>query len=125
MQRRQQLGMSSSGILLFVAIFGAIIKVSAVVAPPYYDNYTINKIIASLFRDGRATSIEDFKRGLSDRLTINNIRDKSPEDFKYTFADKKLVVEVDYEVRKPFIGNLDVIMHFKQAHGSELKTELE
>lgn len=123
MQRRKQLGMSSMGILLFVAIFGGIIKVASVVAAPYYDNYTINKIIASLFRDGRANSIEDFKRGLSDRFTINNIRDKTPEDFKYTFADKKLVVEVDYEVRKPFIGNLDVIMHFKQTHGSELKTD--
>lgn len=123
MQRRQQLGMSSMGVLLFVVVFATIIKVSAVVAPPYYENYTMNKIIASLFRDGRANSIEDFKRGLSDRFTINNISDKTPEDFKYTFADKKLVVEVDYEVRKPFIGNLDVVMHFKQTHGSELKTD--
>lgn len=123
MQRRQQRGMSSMGILLFVVIFGSIIKVAAVIAPPYYDNYTMNKVIASLFRDGRANSVEDFKRGLSDRFTINNIRDKTPEDFKYTFVDKKLVVEVDYEVRKPFIGNLDVVMHFKQTHGSELKTD--
>lgn len=123
MQRRQQRGMSSMGILLFVVIFGGIIKVAAVIAPPYYDNYTMNKVIASLFRDGRANSVEDFKRGLSDRFTINNIRDKTPEDFKYTFVDKKLVVEVDYEVRKPFIGNLDVVMHFKQTHGSELKTD--
>ena len=123
MQRRQQRGMSSMGILLFVVIFGGIIKVAAVIAPPYYDNYTMKKVIASLFRDGRANSVEDFKRGLSDRFTINNIRDKTPEDFKYTFVDKKLVVEVDYEVRKPFIGNLDVVMHFKQTHGSELKTD--
>lgn len=123
MQRRQQRGMSSMGILLFVVIFGGIIKVAAVIAPPYYDNYTMNKVIASLFRDGRANSVEDFKRGLSDRFTINNIRDKTPEDFKYTFVDKKLIVEVDYEVRKPFIGNLDVVMHFKQTHGSELKTD--
>ncbi|MDI1301043.1 MAG: DUF4845 domain-containing protein [bacterium] len=123
MQRRQQLGMSYMGVLLFVTIFGGIIKVAAVVGGPYYDNYSINKIIDSLFRDGRADSIEDFKRGLSDRFTINNIRDKTPEDFKYTFADKKLTVEVDYEVRKPFIGNLDVVMHFKQIHGSELKND--
>lgn len=123
MQRRQQLGMSSLGILLFVAIFGSIIKVAAVVAGPYYDNYAMNKVIASLFRDGRANSVEDFKRGLSDRFTINNIRDKTPEDFKYSFENKKLTVEVDYEVRKPFIGNLDVVMHFKQIHGSELKSD--
>jgi len=123
MQRRQQLGMSYMGILLFVAIFGAITKVASVIADPYYENYTINKIIDSLFRDGRAESVEDFKRGLSDRFAINNVRDKTPEDFKYTFADKKLLVEVDYEVRKPFIGNVDVVMHFKKTHGSELKSD--
>lgn len=123
MQRRQQLGMSYMGVLLFVAIFGGITKIAAVVAGPYYDNYTINKTIDSLFRDGRANSVEEFKRGLSDRFTVNNIRDKTPEDFKYTFEDKKLVVEVEYEVRKPFIGNLDVVMHFKKTHGSEPKAD--
>jgi hypothetical protein len=123
MHRHQQRGVSYLGVLIAVAIFGTIIKVAATVAPSYYDNYTIDKIIVSLFRDGRGTTIEDFKRGLSDRFQINNIRDKNPDDFKYSYEDKKLVVDVDYEVRKPFIGNLDVIMHFKKTYSSELKGE--
>lgn len=123
MQRRKQLGVSYMGVLLALAIFGSVIKVSATVAPVYYDNYTMDKIIVSLFRDGRGTSIEDFKRGLSDRFQINNIRDKTPEDFKYSYEDKKLVVLVDYEVRKQFIGNLDVVMSFKKTYSSELKSD--
>ena len=123
--RRKQLGVSYLGVLITVAIFGALIKVVATVGPAYYDNYTIDKIIVSLFRDGRANSIEDFKRGLSDRFQINNIRDKTPEDFNYKFEDKKLIVDVDYEIRKPFIGNLDVVIHFKKTYGSELKPDIE
>ncbi|HEX6592630.1 MAG TPA: DUF4845 domain-containing protein [Moraxellaceae bacterium] len=110
-------------VLLAVAIFGSLIKVAATVGPVYYDNYTIDKIIVSLFRDGRGSSIEDFKRGLSDRFQINNIREKAPDDFSYSMEDKKLVVDVDYEVRKPFMGNLDVVMHFKKTYRSELKNE--
>lgn len=121
--RRYQQGMSYMGVLLAVAIFGSVIKIGSTVGPVYYDNYTIDKIISSLFRDGRGTSIADFKRGLSDRFQINNIRDKSPDDFNYSMEDKKLVVVVDYEVRKPFIGNLDLIMHFKKTYRSELKGE--
>lgn len=121
--RSKQLGMSYLGILVAVAIFGGIIKVVATIGPAYYDNYTIDKIIVSLFRDGRANSIEDFKRGLSDRFQINNIRDKTPDDFDYKFDDKKLIVDVDYEVRKPFIGNVDLIVHFKKTYGSELKAD--
>lgn len=123
--RRWQSGMSYVGLLTLFGIIGAGIKVSAVVGPAYYDNYTIDKIIISLFRDGRANSIEDFKRGLSDRFQINNIRDKTPDDFQYTYEDKKLTVVVDYEVRKPFLGNIDVVMHFQKTYGRELKADIE
>lgn len=122
MRRRQQ-GFSYGGLLAAVFILGAIIKVAAAVGPAYYDAYTIDKIIESLYRDGRANSINDFKRGLADRFQINNIRDKSPDDFEYTFEDRKLTVEVDYEVRRPFIGNLDVVMTFKKTYGSEIKAD--
>lgn len=121
--RRWQQGMSYSGLLALFLFIGGAIKVAAVVGPPFYDNYTINKIIVSLFRDGRANSVDDFKRGLSDRFQINNIRDKRPDDFEYSFEDRKLTVVVDYEVRKPFIGNIDVVMHFKKTYGSELKAD--
>lgn len=121
--RRWQRGMSYIGLLTLLGIFGVAIKVGATVGPAYYDNYTIDKIIISLFRDGRANSIEDFKRGLSDRFQINNIRDKTPDDFQYTFEDKKLTVLVDYEVRKPFMGNVDVVVHFQKTYGSELKAD--
>lgn len=123
MQRRQQSGISYMGFMIFVVIFATIIKVGATISGPYYDNYTINKMIESLFRDGRTTTVEDFKRGLSNSFSINGIRDKTPDDFKYVYEDKKLTVEVDYEVRRNFVGNIDVVMHFKQTHGRELKTE--
>jgi hypothetical protein len=122
MRHRQQ-GISYLGMIALIGFVGFMIKVSATIGPAYYDNNTIDKIIISLFRDGRANSVNDFKRGLSDRFQINNIRDKSPEDFQYSFEGKKLTVVVDYEVRQPFMGNLDVVMHFKKTYGSELKPD--
>ncbi|MFZ5562162.1 MAG: DUF4845 domain-containing protein [Pseudomonadota bacterium] len=121
--RRWQKGMSYLGILALIGISGILIKVVATVGPPYYDNHTIDQIITSLYRDGRGNSIADFKRGLENRFQINNIRDKKPDDFEYSFDDRKLVVVVDYEVRKPFIGNIDLVMSFKKTYGSELKAD--
>lgn len=121
--RISQRGFSYVGLLTLIAVLGVLLKVVSAVGPAYYDNYTIDKIIISLFRDGRANSVADFKRGLSDRFQINNIRDKSPDDFEYEFADKMLTVNVDYEVRQPFMGNVDLIMTFKKTYGSELKAE--
>lgn len=110
------------GIMIAVVVFAIVIKVFTSVGPAYYDYYTIDKIISSLFRDGRGTSVEDFKRGLSDRFQINNIRGKSPDDFSYSFEGRKLTVDLDYEVREKFVGNLDVIMSFKKTYSSELKS---
>lgn len=121
MKLKSQRGASMMGVMLFLIILASIIKVFATIGPAYYDYYTIDKIIHSLFRDGRGNTAEDFKRGLSDRFQINNIRNKSPDDFTYRFEGKKLVVELDYEVREKFVGNLDLIMHFKKTYGSELK----
>lgn len=121
--RISQRGFSYVGFLALIAILGFMLKVVTAVGPAYYDNYTIDKIIISLFRDGRANSVTDFKRGLADRFQINNIRDKTPDDFEYEFEDKRLTVNVDYEVRQPFMGNVDVIMTFKKTYGSELKAE--
>ncbi|MCC2639067.1 MAG: hypothetical protein K0Q68_2786 [Moraxellaceae bacterium] len=121
--RISQRGFSYVGLLSVIGILGMLLKVVTAVGPAYYDNYTIDKIIISLFRDGRANSVADFKRGLSDRFQINNIRDKSPDDFEYEFEDKMLTVIVDYEVRQPFMGNVDVVMTFKKTYGSELKAE--
>lgn len=121
--RSRQKGISYIGVLALIGLIGMLIKVVATIGPAYYDNYTIDKIITSLFRDGRANSVADFKRGLSDRFQINNIRDRDPDDFEYVFEDRQLTVVVDYEVREPFMGNLDVVMHFNKTYGSELKPD--
>lgn len=123
MFQRTQRGVSILGMMLAVIVLAMVVKIFSAVGPAYYDYYTIDKIFESLFRDGRANSPEDFKRGLSDRFQINNIRDKSPDDFSYKMDGKKLVVGLDYEVREKFMGNLDLIMHFKKTYTSELKAD--
>lgn len=113
---RKQRGVSMMGMMVAVIILATIVKVSASIGPAYFDYYTIDKIISALYREGRTTTVDDFKRALSDRFQINNIRNKSPDDFEYKMEDKKLVVILDYEVREKFVGNLDLIMHFKKKY---------
>lgn len=117
--RKKQAGMSYLGVMFIILLIGGGIKVVMAIGPAYYDYYTIDKIISSLYRDGRTGSVDDFRRALSDRFTINNIRDKSPDDFAYRFEDGKLMVELDYESRSNLVGNLDLVAHFKKTYGSD------
>lgn len=119
--RKQQAGMSYLGVILIVVLFAGTIKVSAAIGPAYYDYFTIDKIITSLYKDGRTGSAEDFRRAMSDRFTINNIRNKSPDDFAYSIEDGQLIVTLDYESRSNLVGNLDLVAHFKKVYGADDK----
>lgn len=122
MQRRSQRGMSYIGIMFAAILFAFVVKVVATVGSDYYDNYTIGKMVDNLMAEGRTGSVEEFKRALYDRFQINGIRDRSPESFEYSMDGNTLVVVIDYEVRKNFISNLDVVMHFNKTYRSELRS---
>lgn len=117
--RQKQTGISYIGVMVIIMIVGSLLKVVSAVGPAYYDYYTIDKIIGALYRDGRTSSIDDFKRALSERFTINNLRDRSPDEFNYKMEGNSLVVDLDYEVRKNMTGNLDVIVHFKKTYAAK------
>ncbi len=123
MQRRSQRGMSYLGIMFIAMILAFALKVVATVGSDYYDFYGINKMVNSLMDEGRTGSVAEFKRALYDRFQINGIRDRNPDDFEYQMDGRGLIVIVDYEVRKPFIGNLDVVMHFEKTYSSEPTSE--
>lgn len=123
MQRRSQRGMSYTGFLFIAMIVAGVLKIVATVGPDYYDNYTINRMVKSVMDEGRTGSVDEFKRTLYDRFQINGIRDRSPDSFEYQMSGRNLIVTIDYEVRKPFAGNLDVVMHFNKSYTSEFKAE--
>lgn len=123
MQRRSQLGMSYMGVMFAAMLFAFTVKVVATLGSDYFDNYTVGKMVSAVMREGRADSVASFKRALSDRFQINGIRNMTPDDFEYSMDGKVLVVVVDYEVRKNFIGNLDVVMHFNKTYSSGLDSE--
>lgn len=122
MRRRQQ-GISYIGVMILIAIAGVILKVTTVVAPPYLEYMTIDKAIKAMLRDPQADnmSVADAKSGLSTRFEVNNVTDQKPEDFVYTKDGNKLVIDLDYEVRRHLGANIDVVIHFKNTYTSELK----
>lgn len=121
--RKQQAGMSYLGVMFIVLMIGGAIKVTTAIGPAYYDYVTIDKIISSLYMDKRTASEEDFRRAMSDRFQINNIRNKSPDDFEYSYEDGQLIVKLDYESRSNLVGNLDLVAHFKKVYGADDKSK--
>ena len=114
--RRTQQGTSYIGILLIIIAAALMVKVLVAVWSPYWDNHVINKQIEELILSSQANSSPaKFKSQLSQRLDMNNVRDVKIDDLLRVSNADGLRVQTDYEVRKPFLLNIDLVLKFEKS----------
>ncbi len=110
---QRQLGASASGMLMLLIILILLLKVVVALLPTYYDHYMAEKIAKQLLIDVQSQDIsaEKLCSSLGTRFDINHVT--APLDhFQCSRDDSGYAINEDYEVRKNFMGNLDVVMHF-------------
>lgn len=114
--RRAQQGTSYIAILLVIIAFAFMVKVLVAVWSPYWDNRVINTQIEQLLSISPVnTSSSQFKTQLAQRLDMNNIRDVKIDDILRVMNADGLKVKTNYEVRKPFLLNVDLVLKFEKS----------
>ncbi len=110
-----QRGASYLGIFFAIILFALTAKIAVAVWPAYWDDRIINsqieEALATLPKD---TTQNKFKQDLSQRLEMNNIRDIKVDDILQVTNTAGLAVKKDYEVRKPFLMNMSLLMTFQK-----------
>jgi hypothetical protein len=119
--KKHQKGMSIFPVVVIISLLVVLGKVFFIVGPAYYDRYAMDKIVQSTLNESRATSIDDIRRDITNRLQINSLKDRSLDDFKFNSNGRTVSIDMEYEVRKNFFANIDFILHFKKSYSSELK----
>ena len=113
---RGQKGMSYWGMvaLLFIAFLS--VQFTLAVGGVYLDDFTINKIITERLKAAPTDSNpEALMREFSQQFDMNGIRDVKIGDYLTITTDGGLEVIKQYEIRKSFIGNIDIVVHFKKT----------
>ena len=114
--RRAQQGTSYIAILLVIIAFAFIVKVLVAVWSPYWDNHVINSQIEQILATSNPrTSPAQFKSQLAQRLDMNNVRDVKTDDILRVMNADGLKVKTNYEVRKPFLLNVDLVLKFEKS----------
>lgn len=112
---KNQHGASYLGIFFAIILFALAAKIAVAVWPAYWDDRIINsqieEALATLPKD---TTQNKFKQDLSQRLEMNNIRDIKVDDILQVTNTAGLAVKKDYEVRKPFLMNMSLLMTFQK-----------
>ena len=120
--RKYQQGLSYWSVMFAVCFFAFLLKAGATIGPVYLDYYTLDKMLQAKFRETQDDKLEvkQFVKDLSAQMERNGIRDRTVEDLMVIKREGNLlIVELDYEERKNFASNLDIVVHFKKNYSTE------
>ena len=115
MINKRQRGMTLIGFLLLLsaAVFVAYIGIKLV--PIYLNYYSVVDAMNDLADEPNAANLSEaqIRQSMQRRLTVNYVRDLSPESFQVVRGNGVMLI-VEYEVREPLIGNVDAVVSFRR-----------
>jgi len=87
------------------------------VFPMYMENYQLQSVLVSIQEDPSidAKSKRAIWDSMSKNLYINDVTSIKKENVKMSRKDGKTTIQVDYERRAPFVGNLDFVGVFSES----------
>ena len=114
--RKNQQGASYIGILIAIIGFAFLAKIAIAVWGPYWDDRVVDSQITELMQSSPAnTAPSKFTSQMSQRLDMNNIRDLKFDEIAQVTNIDGLEVKKDYEIRKPFLLNIDLVLKFEKS----------
>ena len=114
MMKRTQGGMTLIGFVIVLALVGFFAYIAMKLVPMYSEYYAVKQALKGLkaepgIANKDPAKVEDlFFR----RLYISYAENVKPNNVTIERADGGWVMTVQYEVRKPLVGNLDVVGKF-------------
>lgn len=126
--KTNQKGYSAPTIIFALLLATVLAKVGYVVAPAYYDNQLVKEALIDLAdrNEDRLQRIgkREVRGELNKFYNLNGVREQAIlEAVEVDRLKERTVIKVDYEVRKNFWGNADVVLSFKNHLSSSDPSE--
>ena len=118
----RQNGMTLLSLLVMVSIGLFIVTTFVKIVPVYIENYSVNNALVSIAGEINEKKIKpkDIKSKLIKRLEFNNVTRITNDQIMISGGKDHSTLSIDYEVRKPIIGNVDFVMKFKNSEAIDL-----
>jgi hypothetical protein len=102
-------------IVISIALFFTLIGMKMV--PTYLENYAIVQVLENMTTDRSVRDMagRELKTTALKRFRINGVYDFSKDDVKVVKDKGGYRISVDYEVRKPVVGNVFIVMTFAKS----------
>ncbi|ENV37840.1 DUF4845 domain-containing protein [Acinetobacter venetianus] len=124
--RKSQQGASYIAVLFGVILFAIAVKAAVAIWPVYWDDKIIDTQIKGLLKDSPENiSPTKFYNQMDQRLEMNNVREIHFKDIALVTYKNDLLVKKKYEVRKPFMFNVSLVMTFEKTFDQKSAKQAE
>ena len=110
-------GLTGIGFVFVLLILGFFVALGLKLFPVYLEYYSVTTSLQSLKNEesSKLDQSQAIKSLLKKRLDMNDVTHVSNENIKIVKNVKSTTVTVEYEVRKSFMGNVDIVVSFSDS----------
>lgn len=114
--RAGQRGIGGLLFLVILILIGVVAVMGMRIAPMYVEHFTVRSTLEGLKDDPEVKQMgpAEVRQSIERRFDINNITAVGKKDLKIRREKNTTIIEVAYEVRRPLVGNLDVVGNFSE-----------
>ena len=117
MKLRKQQGMSIIGFLLVLGLVIFFVYIGMRIAPIYLEYYSVVNAMNGVAKESGSANYTpyDVRLGVMNRLYVSYSDANVKEENIRIVRHNGVMLQIAYEVRKPLIGNLDVVAKFDRS----------
>ena len=115
--KNKQKGLTGISIVVMLVVIAFISIIFLKIMPIYFDSFKVGDVVSSL-KEERSLGDKgnrEITTMILKRLDVNMVTDVTNEDIIIEKTKNDVFIDVEYEVRKPMFGNLDVVVSFKKS----------
>ena len=114
---KKQCGMTMVTIAAGLALLAFFVLIAITLMPIYVENFNVSSHVSRMANDSRAKEMtkEELRKALIKKFGIDDVKNVSRQDIIISDIPGGYNIEVDYEVRKDFLGNVDVVVYFSET----------
>ena len=113
----KQSGMTMVTIAAALALLAFFVLIAITLFPVYMENFSVSSHVSRLANDPRAKEMtkRELRESLLKKFGIDDVENVTKQDIIISEITGGYSIEVDYEVRKSFLGNVDVVIYFTET----------
>jgi len=114
--RNRQSGLTFISILMLLVIFGFYVYLGLKLLPIYLEYYKVKSVVSAVQKESQTAqqTPEQIRQTLMNRFYINEVRRLTGKEIKIKSVPAGTLVEVEWEVREPALGNVDMVVYFNE-----------